>query len=56
MGVTITPVAEGRLEILLNGEMLFDRKAEGGTYPNLAKIWDLKKVVKEKLQLSVAAN
>ncbi len=46
---------DGRLEILLDGEMLFDRKAEGGAYPSLEKVRELKKTVRTKLeQVAVA--
>ena len=49
MAITIVPVDEGRLEILLDGEMIFDRKAEGGAYPALDKVRALKQVVQGKM-------
>ncbi len=41
---------DGRLEVVLDGEMLFDRKAEGGEYPSLSKVRELKRTVREKLE------
>ncbi len=49
MAVTLTPVEDGRLEIYLDGEVLFDRKAEGGRYPALDRVRELKKIVTERL-------
>lgn len=36
--VTLTPVGEGRLEVTANGETLFDRKAEGRSYPDMKEL------------------
>ncbi|MBI2862660.1 MAG: hypothetical protein HYX89_07560 [Chloroflexi bacterium] len=47
--VTITPVAEGRLEIYLNGEKVFDRK-EDGHYPGLDRLRQIKRVIRERLE------
>ena len=56
MGVAVTPVGDGRLEVLLNGEMLFDRKAEGGAYPGLDKVRTMKTTVRERLERVAAAS
>ena len=37
MAVTLTPVGEGRLEVILNGETIFDRRATGA-YPTLPDV------------------
>ena len=50
MGITLTPAGNGRLEVILDGEVLFDRKAEGGVYPGLDKVRAMKKAVREKLE------
>ena len=50
LGIGLTPVDEGRLEILVNGEMLFDRKAEGGDYPEMSKIRALGRTLREKVE------
>ena len=48
--VTLIPVANGRLEVWADGEVLFDRKAEGGAYPEMGRVRQLKQQIKEKLQ------
>lgn len=47
--VTIIPVAQGRLEVTANGETLFDRKAEGGIYPEMKRVREIRKQIKERL-------
>jgi predicted Rdx family selenoprotein len=56
VGISLTPGANGRLEIYLDGEKIFDRKAEGGKYPDLARVRELKQVIKAKLDAMVAAD
>ena len=51
---TLTPGANGRLEIYLDGEKIFDRKEEDGKYPDLTRVRELRTVIQEKLD-SVAA-
>ena len=53
--VTLIPVADGRLELSANGETLFDRKAEGGVYPEMKRVREIKQQIKARLQtLSVS--
>lgn len=47
--VTLIPVKSGRLEVTANGETLFDRKAEGGIYPEMKRMREIRKQIKEKL-------
>ena len=47
----LTPAGEGRLEITLDGETIFDRKAAGGAYPALPEVREMKASVKQKLSL-----
>ena len=49
LGITLTPVDDGRLELYLNDELIFDRKAEDGKYPDLDRVRTLKAVVKNKI-------
>jgi predicted Rdx family selenoprotein len=53
--VTIIPVADGRLEVDANGERLLDRKAEGGAYPEMKRIRELKQEIKRRLGSTVPA-
>ena len=43
---------DGRLEIYLDGQTLFDRKAEGGHYPGLDKVRELKKAVHDMVAVA----
>lgn len=53
----MTPGANGRLEVYLDGVKIFDRKEEDGKYPDLARVRELKKVIQAKLDLvPVAAD
>jgi predicted Rdx family selenoprotein len=40
--VTLIPVANGRLEVIAGGQVLFDRKAEGGIYPEMKRVREIK--------------
>ena len=47
--VTLIPVADGRLELTVDGETLFDRKAEGGAYPDMKRVREIKKEIERRL-------
>jgi predicted Rdx family selenoprotein len=47
--VTLIPVGNGRLEVYANGQKLFDRKAEGGTYPEMKRVRQIKQEIKRLL-------
>ena len=48
--VTLIPVADGRLEVVAGGEVLFDRKAEGGVYPEMRRVREIKERIARLLQ------
>jgi len=50
--VTIIPVADGRLEVRAGTEVLFDRKAEGGIYPEMKRVREIRKRIRELLERS----
>jgi predicted Rdx family selenoprotein len=52
--VTLIPVDGGRLEVSAGGETLFDRKAEGGAYPEMNRVREIKKRIKEMLESRVS--
>ena len=54
--VTLIPVGDGRLEVYANGEKLFDRKAEGGAYPEMERVRRIKQQIKQKLQTLSSAR
>lgn len=47
--ISLTPGANGRFEVYLDGEKIYDKKEENNVFPNLARIRELKKVIQEKL-------
>ena len=53
--VTIIPVADGRLEVSANGDKLFDRKAEGGAYPEMKRVREIKQEIKRRLGSKTSA-
>ena len=48
MGLTLTPGAQGRMEVYVEGEKVFD-KLEEGIYPDLSRVRQMKKVIQSKL-------
>jgi predicted Rdx family selenoprotein len=48
VALKFTPAGQGRLEVLLDGDKIFDRKADGG-FPDLNKVTDLKMAIAEKI-------
>ncbi len=54
--ITLIPVADGRLEVYANGEKLFDRKAEGGAYPEMKRVREIKQQIKRMLDTAGAAR
>ncbi len=47
--VTLVPVANGRLEVYAAGEKIYDRKAEGGAYPDMRRLRQIKQAIRQKL-------
>ncbi|MBI4498942.1 MAG: hypothetical protein HY689_13705 [Chloroflexi bacterium] len=49
--ITLTPVGEGRFEIYLDGQKLYDRKEAGDAdfYPSLREIRKVKRALEEAL-------
>jgi predicted Rdx family selenoprotein len=56
VGISLTPGANGRFEVYMDGEKIWDRKEAGNVYPDLSIVRKLKGVVKEKLDSLVAAD
>ena len=44
----MTPAGDGRLEVYVNGELIYDRKAAGGGYPNYTDVTQMKMTLMEK--------
>ena len=53
--ISLTPAANARFEVYLDGEKIFDRKEEGNIMPDLIRVRKMKQVVKAKLEAMPAA-
>jgi predicted Rdx family selenoprotein len=56
VGISLTPGANGRFEVYMDGEKIWDRKEADNVYPDLSIVRKLKGVIKEKLDTLVAAD
>ena len=57
--ITISPRGQGIMEVFLDGEKIFDKKAEGNIYPDLSRVRQMKEVISAKIagiDLAVAAD
>ena len=48
LALKLTPAGHGRLEVLVDGDKIFDRKTDGG-FPDLNKVTELKMAIAEKI-------
>lgn len=55
VGISLTPGANGRFEVYLDGEKIWDRKEEGNIYPALDHVRKMRQVVKTKIDSLKAA-
>jgi len=53
--VSLTPGANGRFEVYLDGEKIFDKKTEGNAMPDLIRVRKMKQVIQAKLDSIPAA-
>ena len=49
VAIKLTPSDRGRLEVNLDGDKIFDWKDEGGVFPNLTRVNELKMIVADKI-------
>jgi predicted Rdx family selenoprotein len=56
VAISLTPGANGRFEVYLDGEKIFDRKELNNIYPDLSHVRKLKEVIQAKLDSLVAAD
>ena len=47
--ITISPRGQGIMEVFVDGEKIFDKKAEGNVYPDLARVRKMKEVITERI-------
>ena len=48
VGLSLTPGTQGRLEVYVDGEKIYD-KLEEGSYPDLTRVRTMRKVIQAKL-------
>ena len=51
----MTPAGDGRLEVYLNGELIYDRKQAGGGYPNYTDVGQMKMTAMERAPVLAGA-
>ena len=52
VAITLTPEANGRLEVYLDNEKIFDKKTEGNVTPTLTRVKELRALLLSKLLAS----
>jgi predicted Rdx family selenoprotein len=50
LAITLTPALEGMLEVYVGGEKVLDRKTEGGQYPEMGRVRQIRKLIAERLR------
>ena len=54
--ITISPRGQGIMEVFMDGEKIFDKKAEGNAYPDLSRVRKMKEVISARIaQADMAA-
>jgi len=53
--VTLIPVSKGNLIVKADDAVLFDRKAEGGIYPEMKRVREIKKQIWELIEKKESA-
>ena len=56
VAIRVTPGESGVLQVLVDGEKIYDKQEEGNQTPHLNRVKELKAIVKEKLAAGVAAD
>ena len=56
VAITVTPGENGILQVFADGDKIFDRADEGGKYPDLTRVKELRAAIRERLAEPVAAD
>jgi len=54
VAIKITPGVGGVLQVFLDGEKIYDKKEEGGKFPDLPRVKQMRAVVRDRLAAPVA--
>ena len=49
VAITVTPGEDGILQVFADGDKIFDRADEGGKYPDLSRVKQLRGEIRERL-------
>jgi predicted Rdx family selenoprotein len=50
VSVTMSPRGQGIIEVFLDGEKIFDKKAEGNAVPNLSRVRKMQDAIADKIK------
>jgi predicted Rdx family selenoprotein len=56
IAITVTPGESGVLQVIVDGDKIFDKKEEGNETPTLTRVKEMRAVIKERLAEGVAAD
>jgi predicted Rdx family selenoprotein len=56
VAITITPGESGVLQVIVDGDKIFDKKEEGNQTPTLTRVKEIRAVIKDRLEVGVAAD
>ena len=56
VAITITPGDSGVLQVIVDGDKIFDKKEEGNQTPTLTRVKEIRAVIKDRLEVGVAAD
>ena len=50
VAIKITPGTGGILQVFADGDKIYDKAEEGGAFPNLPRVKEMRAAIKEKLE------
>ena len=56
IAITVTPGESGVLQVIVDGDKIFDKKEEGNETPTLTRVKEMRAVIKDRLAEGVAAD
>lgn len=56
IAITVTPGESGVLQVIIDGDKIFDKKEEGDQTPTLTRVKEMRAVIKDRLAVEVAAD
>lgn len=56
VAITVTPGVGGVLQVIVDGEKIYDKKQEGNETPHLNRVKQMKAAIRQRLEVVVAAD